>query len=95
MIAVKVQYTVRAGYIEQNKQNIKMVMEELKSNPIEGMDYKAFNVEGTGIFIHINVSENEEVLKKINTIEVFRFFQSRLKASEPVSSPKVEYLDIL
>ena len=38
MKAVKVQYTVRTEYVNQNKANIRKVMDKLKSNPIEGLE---------------------------------------------------------
>ena len=41
MKAVKVQYVVKPEYVNQNKANIKMVMDKLKSDPIEGMLYSS------------------------------------------------------
>ena len=95
MEAVKIEYTVRANYIEQNKQNIKLIMAELERNPIKGVDYKAYNVEGTGVFIHLNIVENESDLKKVQNLQIFQFFQDQLKGSEPVLAPKVERLNII
>ncbi len=95
MVAVKTEYTVRANYIQQNKLNIQLLMEALKQHPIKGMDYQVYNIEGTGIFIHISISTSKEILKEINLLDAFRAFQKELKASEPVSFPKAEYLDII
>lgn len=42
MKAVKVQYTVKPEYADQNKANIRKVMAALKANPIEGMLYSSY-----------------------------------------------------
>ena len=55
MKAVKVEYTVKPEYIEQNKANIRKVMKRLKEDPIDGMLYSTYTLEDERTFIHINV----------------------------------------
>ncbi len=90
MKAVRVQYTIKKEYVETNKKNIKAVMEYLESNPIEGMWYKAFILEDGHSFMHINICTNEEIMNKLNDVELFMKFRKELKASEPISPPKSE-----
>jgi len=95
MKAVKVQYTVKPEYVETNKKNIKAVMDKLKSNPVEGMWYKAFLLEDGQSFMHINISDNQETMDKINEVEEFNIFRKELKESDPVSPPKLENIEMM
>ena len=45
MKAVKVTYTVKPEYVDQNKANIRKVMEAIRSNPIPGMRYASFTLD--------------------------------------------------
>ena len=89
MVAVRVKYTVTTEYIEQNKANIRKVMDFLKANPIEGMLYSSFNIEGDEqTFVHINICKDGETLSKLNDVEAFQNFRQSLKASSPISPPQ-------
>lgn len=59
MKAVRVQYTVQEGFVEQNKSNIAAVMQDLRDNPIDGMNYSSYYL-GEGKFMHLNVMANPE-----------------------------------
>ncbi len=89
MKAVKVQYTVNPNFIEENKNNIKRVMEALRANPIEGMKYASFT-DGSedNTFVHINMAKDEETMSKLNDLEEFIEFRKALKASKPLKPPK-------
>lgn len=96
MKVVKVQYTVKNEYIEENKKNIAKVMDVLKSNPIEGMQYSSFtDEENPSTFVHINMAKDSETLSKINNIKEFKDFQQALKASQPLSPPKAVKLNLV
>ena len=66
-------------------------MDELEKNPIKGIWYKAFLVEGTNTFMHVNISD-DGLTKTLNDVEQFTKFRLELKASEPISPPKSENL---
>ncbi len=87
MQAVKVQYTVKPEYVEQNKANIRKVMDALKANPIEGMLYSTFTIEDGQTFVHINMAKDGETMSKLNNVVEFQDFRKALKASGPVSPP--------
>jgi len=96
MKAVKVQYTVKAEYVEENKKNIQKVMDMLKTNPIDGMLYSSYtDSENPNTFIHINIAKDEETLSKLSDIKEFTEFRMALKASEPISPPKQTNLELV
>ncbi len=95
MKIVKVQYTVKPEYVEQNKTNIQKVMDDLKAKPIEGMKYSSYLLEDGVSFMHLNIGKDTETLSKLNQIESFNEFRKQLKASEPISPPKVEKLSLV
>ena len=95
MKAVKVQYTVKPEYVETNKANILKVMEKLKANPITGMQYVSFILDDDQSFVHINMAQDQDTISKLSEIEEFKAFQSALKASQPISPPKAENLNLV
>lgn len=95
MKAVRVQYTVKPEYVEQNKTNIRKVMESLRANPIKGMQYTSFMLDDGQTFVHINMAKDEETMNKLQKVAVFDEFRMALKASGPVSPPKSENLNLV
>jgi len=93
MKAVKVQYTVKPEYVEQNKANIRKVMDRLRSDPIEGMMYSSYTTGEGNTFVHINIARDQETLSKINEIAEFGEFRTALKESGPLSPPESTDLD--
>ena len=95
MKAVKVQYTVQPEYVEQNKANIQKVMDHLKANPVDGMYYSSHLLDDGQTFVHINIARNEEAMGGLSKVEAFNEFRMALKASNPVSPPKQENLNVV
>jgi len=95
MKAVKVQYTVKPEYVEQNKANIRKVMEVIKANPIVGMQYASFTLDDGQTFVHINMAKDQETMSRLTEVQEFEDFRMALKASEPLSPPKSENLDLV
>lgn len=92
--SVRVQYQVIESYVEQNKANIKLVMEDLRSNPIEGMAYASYYL-GEGKFMHLNHVNNEQANPELAAREIFNKFRAALKESGPIAPPKSEYLELV
>ena len=88
MKAVKVQYVVRPEYADQNKANIRKVMDRLKSDPIEGMLYSSYTLDDGHTFVHINIAKDEETMNKLNDVPEFGAFRKALKESGPIEPPK-------
>ena len=95
MKAVKVQYTVRPEYVDTNKANIAKVMDALKANPIDGMQYASFLLDDGQTFVHINMAEDQETLGKLQDVTEFNEFRTALKASGPVAPPQSENLNLV
>jgi len=95
MKAVRVKYTVKPEYVEQNKANIRKVMETLRANPIEGMQYASFTLDDGQTFVHINMAKDDETMSKLQEVEVFNEFRMALKASGPVSPPESQNLNLV
>ena len=87
MKAVKVQYTVKPEFAEQNKANIRKVMDALRKNPIEGMLYSTYTIDDGNTFVHINIARDEQTMSKLNDLQEFMDFRMALRASEPISPP--------
>jgi len=94
MKAVRVQYTVKPEYTEQNKANVQEVMDDLRNNPIEGMRYSTFYF-GDGRFMHINICKDQETMSLLAERSSFKRFRTGLKASLPVSPPKSEPMELV
>ena len=95
MKAVRVQYTVKPEFVDQNIVNIKAVMDSLKSNPIEGMFYSTYQLPDGNSFMHVNVARDGDTMNKLNDVEAFKKFRMALKGSGPVSPPNAESLDFV
>ena len=92
MKAVRVKYVVQSDYAEQNKVNIRKVMDRLKNDPIEGMLYSTYVLDDGQTFVHINIAKDGKTLSKLNNIKEFQEFRLALKESAPISPP--EQLDL-
>jgi len=96
MNAVKVEYTVEPEYVEENKKNIRRVMDALKANPIPGMQYSTYtDQDDPNKFIHINMAKDSETISQLNDVNEFNEFRAALKASQPVSPPKQTSLELV
>lgn len=95
MRAVRVQYTVKPEYAEQNKANVERVMEALRRNPIEGMRYTAFTFDDGQTFVHFNMAPDQETLSRLTDVPEFKEFRAALKASDPISPPTAEDLNLV
>ena len=95
MKAVKVTYTVKPEYVDQNKANIRKVMEAIRTNPIPGMRYASFTLDDGRTFVHINMAKDEETLARLGELKEFEEFRMALVASEPISPPDSENLNLV
>ena len=93
MKAVKVQYTVKPEYVDQNKTNINRVMDRLKVNPIDGMLYSSYTLDDGQTFVHINICKDQETMDRLGEVQEFNEFRQALKASGPIKPPESINLD--
>ena len=95
MKAVEVRYRVRPEYVEQNKANVRRVMEALRARPIEGMLYSTYTIDHGSTFVHINIARDAETLGRLSEVAEFREFQAALKESKPMEPPVASELNLV
>ena len=95
MNAVKVQYTVKAEYVETNKRNIERVMTALREINHPGIKYSAFLLDDGRTFVHFVLRASDEAAKVLSDLAAFQDFQKQLRASGPESPPNAEDLSLV
>jgi hypothetical protein len=95
MKIVKVTYTTKPEFTEQNQSNIKKVMADLKIANHPGISYNACLCEDNRTFIHTAFFKSDEDQKLLNEIPSFKSFQAQLKAGGLESPPKQELLTLV
>jgi len=88
MEAVRVRYTVKPEYVDHNKENIRKVMEEVRSLNPEGLKYSTFQLEDKVTFIHMAMFDDNDSRKILGSLKSFQKFQKELKESELISPPQ-------
>ena len=90
MKIVRVTYTTKEEYAEQNQANIKNVMAELQKIGNPGINYNAcLNADGK-TFTHTAFFNSEADEKVLLELPLFKYFQEQLKASGLEVTPKQE-----
>jgi hypothetical protein len=77
MRAVKVEYTVKPGYVTTNKANIQKVMDELRSMGNLGILYSTYIKEDGVSFVHFSIHKNDENI--ITSLSSFKAFSTQLQ----------------
>jgi len=95
MKIVKVTYTTRSEYAEQNQRNIKQVMSDLRTLNHPGINYNSCRCADGKTFIHTAFYRSEEDQKILNDLPSFKNFQEQLKSSGPEVSLKQELLTLI
>jgi len=87
--AIKVQYTVKEEYVEENKKRIDAVMKELRGIENPNIKYQAFLLDDGKSFMHLVFYDGEEAKNLPGDLESFKNFQAGLKENLEVP-PKAE-----
>jgi hypothetical protein len=95
MKIVKVSYTTKTGFSEQNQTNIKNVMTDLQNLKHKGINYTACLCTDNKTFIHTAFFKSDEDQKILNDLPSFKYFQEQLKASGLEVPPKQEVLSLI
>jgi len=95
MKIVKVTYTTKAEFSEQNQSNIKNVMIDLQNANHQGINYNACLSADNKTFIHIAFFKSEEDQKYLNDLPSFKSFQEQLKFGGLEVPPKQELLTLV
>ncbi len=95
MKIVKVTYTTKAEFAEQNQSNIKNVMTDLQKLNHSGINYNACLGADGKTFTHTAFFKSDEDQKILNELPSFKYFQEQLKSSGPEVPPKQELLNLV
>jgi hypothetical protein len=79
-------YTVKPGYVAQNRQNLDEFITALTAAAVPGLSYRVFLEEDGQTFLHL-VTAQDDPSAVITSLPSFRKFQSELLASDPVVRP--------
>ncbi len=95
MKIVRVIYTSNAGYAEQNQNNIKRVMADLRQLDHPGIFYHVCLGADGKTFTHTAFFEKDEYQQVLFDLVSFQTFQQQLKASGPEAPPAQEFLTLV
>jgi hypothetical protein len=95
MKIVKVTYTTKAEFAEQNQSNIKNVMTDLQKLNNPGINYNACLGADGKTFTHTAFFKSDEDQKILNELSSFKHFQEQLKSSGLEVPPKQELLNLV
>jgi hypothetical protein len=95
MKIVKVTYTAKATYAQQNQANIKAVMAALHGPQYSGINYNACLSEDGKTFIHTTFFKTQNDQQLLNELPEFKHFQEQLKATGFEVPPKQELLTLV
>jgi hypothetical protein len=95
MKIVRVQYTTRAEYVETNQENIRQIVNELKSLNHPGIKYSAYLLPDEKTFMHFDQFENEEAHQYLQSLGSFKKFAEELRNSKLEVEPKLELLTVV
>jgi hypothetical protein len=95
MKIVKVTYTAKAEYAEQNQLNIKNVMNDLQKLNHSGIFYHVCLSSDGKTFIHTAFFEPDQSEQVLFDLASFKSFQEQLKASVPEVPPKQDLLTLV
>lgn len=95
MKTVKVTYTTKPEFSEQNQENIKRMMDDLQKANCEGLNYNACMAADSKTFIHTAFFRSDDDQKFLNELPSFRHFQEQLKSGGLETPPKQELLTLV
>jgi hypothetical protein len=92
---IRVTYTVRPDYVEQNQANIAQVMKDLRALNNPNTKYASYLEEDGVTFMHFAQYPDEETSQLLNELPSFAKFRKELKESQPVAPPKAINLSLV
>src|SRR5258707_13330386 len=95
MKIVRVIYTIKTEFAEQNQANIKNVMSDLQKLNHPGINYNACVGADSKTFTHTAFFKSDEDQKILNELPSFKHFQEQLKSNGFEVPPKQELLNLV
>lgn len=95
MTSVKVTYTVKPSFVEQNKANINVFINELKESGNADVRYSIYLGEDGRTFTHISLYRTETAQEEFLDMESFKAFQRQRDESGLEAEPSIEVLNFI
>lgn len=95
MKIVRVQYTISAGYVAQNQQNIQGIVAELKQLNHPGIKYSTYLLPDGQTFMHLDHFTNEDAHQALMALASFQKFAGELDANGFEAEPELEILSMV
>ncbi len=95
MISVKVSYTVKPEFVDQNRNNISVFLTDFKKLNTLNFLYNVYLQEDGLTFLHVSMYENEEVQNQILNVASFLNFQKERDESGLNASAQIESLQLI
>ena len=93
MISVKVTYTVKPHFVEQNKANIRTFLEDFKKLNPSDFKYEVFVCDDGITFLHLSSYKSEAIQSQVLNVSSFKNFQKERDESGLNDSHKFELLE--
>jgi quinol monooxygenase YgiN len=90
MKIVRVQYTTTEEFANANKENIRQIVNELRTLRHPGIKYSTYVLADGKTFMHIDQFENEAAHEVLTGLASFKKFSDELWASNLEAEPKLE-----
>ena len=95
MKIVQVTYTTKPEYSTQNKENIQVVMNDLKQAGYPGINYHVCLSADGKTFIHRSFFLSDQDQQLLNDLPSFKYFQEQLRSRGLETPPKQELLTLV
>jgi hypothetical protein len=95
MIVVKVTYTVKEAFAEENKKNINRFLSDFKKLDTDTFQYNVYLQQNGKTFIHISHYRDKEIQKKLLQVPSFLKFQKMRDERGLEGEPSIEELRLV
>src|SRR3546814_4191727 len=95
MITVKVTYTVKSDFVQQNQENIQLFMVDFKKMNSNEFRYVSYLCSDGKTFVHLSHYKNEEIQKSVLQTSSFLAFQKQRDESGLEGSPEIQVMTIV
>lgn len=95
MISVHISYTVKAEFVQKNKENIALFLSDFKNLPQCNFLYNVFIKDDSLTFVHIAMYESEQDQNTVMNVPSFLQFQKERDESGLNVTPKIEFMELV
>lgn len=95
MKIVKVTYTVQSSFVQQNQENIRTFLNDVRNLTGSDIRYHVYLGNDGKTFTHFAIYENESAQKILLELPSFKLFQNKRDASGLEKEPTIEAMEFV